>query len=138
MAVPAYSAFSAVSELLVTGVVFHVVWRAWRHGDLRKALLVVVLAFEVLVNVTYMAYRMAVPSEGLASGPDWLGPFAAAHGILSLAMLLFLGLITAMAWRDHERGENFFREQPGVTLAFVVLWTASIVSGETLFVVAYL
>jgi hypothetical protein len=136
--IPAYSVFSATSELLVTVAVFYVLWRAYARDDFRRGLLVVVLAFEALVNISYMAYRMAVPSEGLANAPGWLTATAALHGILSLGMFLFLIFLAAMAWRDDARGENFFRDHKGTTWAFVGLWMTSILSGEFLFVSLYL
>ena len=137
-AIPAYSIFSATSELLVTVAVLYVVWRAYRHSDFRRGLLVVVLAFEALANISYMAYRMAVPSEGLANAPGWLTATAALHGILSLGMFLVLIFLAAMAWRDDARGENFVRDHAGTTWAFVGLWMVSILSGEFLFVALYL
>lgn len=137
-AVPAYSAFSAASELLVTAAVFYVLWRAVARDDFRRGLLVVVLAFEAVVNISYMAYRMAVPSHAFAEAPGWLTATAALHGILSLAMFLFLVFLAALAWRDAERGENFFRDHRGTTWAFAGLWTLSVASGEFLFVAAYL
>lgn len=136
-AIPAYSIFSASSELLVTAAVFYVLWRAYARNDFRKGLLAVVLSFEALVNISYMAYRAVVPAAGEAL-PGWLTATAALHGILSLAMFLALLFFAAMAWRDDARGENFFRDHKGTTWAFVGLWTLSIVSGEFLFVATYL
>jgi hypothetical protein len=135
--IPAYSIFSATSELLVTAAVFYVLWRAYARDDFRKGLLVTVLAFEFLVNITYMAYRMVVPAHGTEMA-NWLQATAALHGILSLGMFLALIFFTAMAWRDDARGENFFRDHPGTTWTFVGLWTLSILSGEFLFVAIYL
>ena len=137
-AIPAYSIFSAASELLVTVAVLYVVRRAYAHSDFRRGLLVVVLAFEAFVNISYMAYRMAVPSDGLAGAPHWLTATAALHGLLSLGMFLFLLFLAAMAWRDDQRGENFFREHAGTTWAFVGLWMLSVASGEFLFAALYL
>jgi hypothetical protein len=135
-AIPAYSIFSAGSELLVTAAVFYVLWRAYARDDFRRGLLVVVLSFEALVNISYMAYRAVVPAAG--GLPGWLQATAALHGILSLAMFLALLFFAAMAWRDDARGENFFRDHKGTTWAFAALWTVSIVSGEFLFVATYL
>src|SRR5687768_15638504 len=112
--IPPYSIFSATTELLVTAVVFYVIWKAW-HGDFRKALLVGVLVFEILFNVSYMAYRMFWDTDGLEDIPNWLGAVAAGHGILSLLMLLLLFFITAMAWHDAKRKENFIRDNPVMT-----------------------
>lgn len=137
-AIPAYSVFSASSELLVTAAVFYVLWRAYARDDFRKGLLVVVLSFEALVNISYMAYRIVSPATPAEDMPGWLTATAALHGILSLAMFLALLFFAAMAWRDDARGENFFREHKGTTWGFVGLWTLSIVSGEFLFVATYL
>ncbi|HLF16301.1 MAG TPA: hypothetical protein VI796_02580 [Candidatus Thermoplasmatota archaeon] len=137
-AVPAYSIFSASSELLVTAAVFYVLWRAYARDDLRIGLLAVVLAFEAVVNIAYMAYRMAVPSEGLAGAPHWVTVTAALHGLLSLAMFLFLLLLAAMAYGEHKKGGNLFREQPGLMWSFAALWSLSVLSGEAIFVFAYL
>jgi hypothetical protein len=137
-AIPAYSIFSATSELLVTAAVFYVLWRAYARDDFRRGLLVTVLAFEALVNISYMAYRIAIPSDSFQDAPGWLTATAALHGLLSLAMFLFLLFLAAMAWRDASRGENFFRDHRGTTWAFAGLWTVSIVSGEFLFVATYL
>lgn len=138
MDIPLYSTFSATSELLVTAAVFYVVWKALKHNDFRRGLLVSVLVFEAAVNISYMAYRMLAPSSTLHDAPHWLISTAALHGILSLAMFLFLIFVTVLAWRDNERGHNFFRENPTATWGFVGLWTASILSGEFLFVMLYL
>lgn len=137
MEIPVYSIFSATSELLVTAAVLYVVWKGW-HGDFRRGLLVCVLVFEAFVNVSYMAYRTVAPSSPLHDEPGWLTATAVLHGLLSLGMFLFLVFITFMAWHDKERGHNFFRDSPATTWSFVGLWTASIVSGEFLFVALYL
>ena len=130
--IPPYSIFSATTEVLVTVAVFYVFWKAW-HGDFRRGLLVGVLAFEVLFNVSYMAYRMFWDTDGLEEIPPWLGSVAAGHGILSLLMLLLLFFITAMAWNDNERRENFIRDNPIMTWIFLSVWTLSVVSGELVF-----
>jgi hypothetical protein len=137
-AIPAYSIFSAASELLVTAAVFYVLWRAYARGDFRRGLLAVVLCFEALVNISYMAYRLAVPARAAVALPDWLTATAALHGLLSLAMFLALLFFAALAWRDDARGENFFRDHKGTTWAFAGLWALSVASGEFLFVATYL
>jgi hypothetical protein len=113
VAIPPFSIFSAASEPLVTLAVFYVVWRAYARGELRVALLAIVLGFEVLVNVAYMAFRIAVPTRTSLDGPAWLGPFAAGHGLLSLLMLLFLFFLAALAKGDYAQGDNFFRDHRG-------------------------
>lgn len=138
VAVAAYSVFSAVSELFVTAAVFYVLWRGYARNQFRGALLAIILAFETLVNVTYMAYRLAIPSDAAADGPEWLGPVGALHGILSLAMLIGLAFLGWLAAAHYKDGENFFREHKGTTWTFVGLWLVSILSGEFLFAMTYL
>lgn len=134
MSVPAFSHFSAISELFVTAAVFHVLWHAWKHDELRLRLLGGVLAFEALVNITYMSLRIAMPSGGLKT-TGWMGWLLAGHGTLSL--LMFVGLIAfALEARRLKRdGRNLVRERPGTTLGFVALWTLSIASGEAIYIV---
>lgn len=136
-AIPAFSIFSATSELLVTGVVFYALWRAYVHNDLRKGLLWATLAFEACVNITYMTYRLAVPHSPSAA-PTWLVWFQGGHGALSLLMFVGLIILVGMATAVHADGRNFFRELPKTTLAFVVLWMLSVLSGEVIFVATYL
>ncbi|MES2155627.1 MAG: hypothetical protein V4510_10870 [bacterium] len=134
--VPAFSIFSATSELAVTAAVLYVLWRAYYRNDLRVALLATTLAFELAVNIAYMSYRLAVPSQSTA--PDWLKAFQGAHGVLSLVMFIGLIILAGMAYSLNKDKRNFFRESPGLTLTFTVLWMVSVVSGETIFVVTYL
>jgi hypothetical protein len=135
-AIPAFSIFSASTELLVTAAVFYVLRRAWARGEFRGALLAVTLAFEGMVNVAYMAYRVAVPAR--AAAPSWTLPFAAAHGLLSIVMYLVLVVLAFGARFGYRRGENYFRERPRATWAFVALWSLSVLSGEVLFAGTYL
>lgn len=129
--VTAFSHFSAASELFVTAAVFHVLWRAWRHDDLRLALLGVTLTFEALVNIAYMALRFARPTHELqGSGMTLL---LAGHGLLSLVMFAGLVAFAVEAARLRKEGRNVVRERPRSAVAFVALWALSILSGELVY-----
>jgi hypothetical protein len=128
--VSAFSHFSAVSELGVTAAVFYVLWRAWRHDDVRTGLLAVVLAFEVFVNVAYMVWRIAIPTVHLQTLPSWL---LAGHGILSLLMLAGLIAFAVEAGRLRRQKRNLVREHPGQAVGFAVLWGISVASGEVIY-----
>lgn len=136
-AVPAFSYVSAVSELAVTAAVFYVLWRAWRHDDFRGVLLSIVLAFEALVNITYMSLRMASPAPELHHSA-WMEGLLAGHGILSLLMFAGLVALAVDAFRLHKQGRNALRERPGVTLGFAILWSISVLSGEAIFLLQLL
>lgn len=135
MQAPALSVFSAASELVVTVAVFYVFYRAYARNDWRGGLLAIVLAFEVLVNVTYMSYRFILPHPGTTDGLGWL---RAGHGILSLLMLVALFAYAWLARDAYREGRNMLREAPRGMWSFIGLWTLSVASGEVLFVLQYM
>lgn len=137
-AIPAFSIFSATSELVVMAAVFYVLWRAYYRADFRVALLAVTLAFEAIVNIAYMTYRTANPSHPNATTQDWLVALQGGHGVPSLTMFIGLIILAGMAFSLHRDGRNFFRESRGLTLTFVVLWVISVGSGQFIFAATYL
>lgn len=138
MEIPAFSIFSAVSELAVTAVVLYVVVRNLRGRPFEWKLLGAALVFEVCVNVVYMSIRAAETDQasGLSTAMKVL---AALHGILSLAMLIGLIGVYILAVVDTKSGrETWFRRNPGLTWAFIGLWLISVGSGEAFFALRYL
>jgi hypothetical protein len=138
--VPAFSVFSAVSELFVTAGVLYVIRRNWTRRRFALPIFLGVALFEALVNVLYMAHRAseaAAPAAAHAIAPGMRLAFAL-HGMLSLLAYLVFVLLGVFAWQDQRAGRFFFRDRPALTWTFLAVWTVSIVSGETLFVVRYL
>lgn len=131
-AVPAFSVFSAASELVVTAGVFYVLGRAFYRNELRGALLAIILAFEAFVNMGYMVYRIAIFRPGLATTGS-MGILLALHGTLSLFMFALLVAFAVEAGRLKRQGRNLVRERPRATAAFVAFWSLSVLSGEALF-----
>ncbi|MFI5370685.1 MAG: hypothetical protein ACHQ52_03935 [Candidatus Eisenbacteria bacterium] len=139
MHVPAFSVFSAVSELFVTAGVIYVVRRNWTRRPFPLAVFLVVALFEALVNVMYMANRAAQASTpGAVHLSGGMKLAFALHGMLSLLAYLVFVVLAVFAYQDQRRGRFFFREHPVVTWTFAVVWAVSILSGETLFVTRYL
>lgn len=136
MAASAFSTLSAVTELFVTAAVYTVIWQAYHHDRFRGGLLSFALTYEVLVNVAYMTFRL-VSDGGGSDRPEWLSLLYAGHGLLSLVMLVGLIWFGLAAFRAHRRGRNLFREQKSATVAFVVLWAVSILSGEAIYLAEY-
>lgn len=137
MTIPAFSIFSAVSELFVTAAVLYAVVRELRGGGLAWRLLGGVLLFEVLVNVVYMARRAAQ-----ADAEEELSPLLRvlypAHGMLSLLMLAALVVVYLLAVGDMRGGRaTWFRRHAGLTWGLIVLWVVSVLSGELIFVLRY-
>ena len=140
MNIPPFSIFSAVSELFVTAGVFFVIRRNWTRRPFPFALFLAVALFEALVNVMYMANRSAVaaaPSAALALSSGMKIGYAA-HGLLSLLAYLVFVVLGTLAYQEQRAGRWFFREHPRLTWTFLVVWTISIGSGETIFVLRYL
>ena len=139
MTIPAFSIFSAISELFVTSGVFYILRRNWTRRTFPLGVFLAVALFEALVNVMYRATRAAQASApGAAPLSVGMRAFYAGHGMLSLLAYLVFVILGVFAYQDQKQGRFWFRDRPGVTWTFVVAWTISIVSGEALFVARYL
>ncbi len=129
-----YSTFSAVSELIVTAIVLWVIFDNFRGNRLRAGWLFGTLAFELLVNVSYMVKQTFVVFENrTAETPAYIELVGAFHGILSLGMFVALIVVAVLAYRASKRGVAYFQGRPALTGVFVVLWMLSILSGEWLY-----
>ena len=140
MDIPPFSIFSAISELFVTAGVFYVIPRNWTKRPFPFALFIGVALFEALVNVMYMANRSAAAAApGAAEQLSTAMKIGyAAHGLLSLVAYLVFVVLGVLAYQEQRAGRWFFREHATLTWVFLVLWTISIGSGETIFVLRYL
>ncbi len=141
MHVPAFSLFSAISELFVTAGVLFVVRRNWTRRTFPFGLFLAVALFEGLVNVMYMANRASEASTGHAAASTLSAGMKiafAAHGLLSLLAYLVFVVLGVFAHQEQQRAKWFFREHPALTWSFLVLWAISIGSGEALFALRYL
>jgi hypothetical protein len=139
MHAPAFSWFSAISELFVTAGVFLVIRRNWTRRTFPLSLFLSVALFEALVNVMYMARRSA---EAASAGAPAIAPslrlFFAVHGMLSLLAYLVFVILGVLAYQDQREGRFWFRDRPALTWTFLAVWTVSIVSGEVIFAARYL
>jgi hypothetical protein len=138
MHIPAFSIFSAVSELFVTAGVVYVIVRNWTRRPFPLGLFLAVAIFEAFVNVFYMATRTARAAAGTDTIPTGMKIAFAAHGLLSLLAYLVFVVLGVIAWQEQRAGRYFFRERPGVTWTFALVWTISVVSGEVMFTLRYL
>ena len=138
MSIPPFSLFSAVSELFVTAGVLWIIRRNWTRRPFPLGVFLAVALFEALVNVLYMANRAAQAATGAHVVAPGMKVFFAAHGLLSLLAYLVFVVLGVFAWQEQKAGRWFFRERPGLTWTFVLVWLVSIVSGEAIFVMRYL
>lgn len=138
MQIPAFSIFSAISEIFVTIAVLYTVISNLKGKPLNWKLLGVVLAFELCVNVVYMANRAAKADTDTTLTPA-MKAFFAGHGILSLLMFLGLAVVFLLSVVDIASGrETWFRRNRGLAWTFVFFWMVSVISGEAIFVMRYL
>lgn len=136
--IPAFSLFSAVSELVVTAGAFFVVRRNWTRRSFPFAVFLVVALFEAFVNVWYMATRAAQAATGAEPVSTGMKALFAAHGLLSLLAYLVFVILGILAYQEQKAGRYFFREHPRLTWSFLAVWVVSVVSGEVLFALRYL
>lgn len=129
-----FSTITAISELVVTAIVLFVIFDNVKGNPLRWKLLFGTLAFEVLVNVTYMVMRAVVVMENHPEPlGNWVTLLGAFHGILSLVMLIGLIVMSIFAYQASKQKIAYFREKRALTYLFVALWGVSIASGEVLY-----
>jgi hypothetical protein len=138
MHIPPFSIFSAVSELFVTAGVVYVLYRNWTQRPFPLALFLAVAVFEAFVNVLYMANRAARAAAGTEAISTGMKIAFAAHGLLSLLAYLVFVVLGVIAWQEQRAGRYFFRERPGLTWTFAVVWAISVISGEVMFGLRYL
>jgi len=136
--IPAFSVFSAISELFVTAGVLVIVFRNRRGLRFSLAIFLAVALFEAFVNVMYMSMRASQAASGAHPIAPGLRIFFALHGMLSLVAYLVFVILGVFAYQDQKNGRFFFRERPAVTWSFLAVWLVSVASGEALFVLRYL
>lgn len=138
MEIPAFSIFSAISEIFVTIVVLYCILTTLRGQRLPKVLMGVVLTFELCVNVLYMANRAAAADKSTELSAA-MKLFFAAHGTLSLIMFLVLVVTYLVSLHSEADGEpNWFQRNRTGTYVLLVFWMISVISGEAIFVMRYL
>ena len=131
MTAPAFSIFSAVSEVFVTIGVLYAIITAARGKGLNKKLMGATLLFEFCVNVVYMAGRasQADKSTELSTG---MKLFYASHGTLSLLMFLTLVVLFLLSlYSESKKEDNWFARHPTGTWILVAFWMISVSDGRS-------
>jgi len=138
MTIPAFSIFSAISELFVTAGVVFVIRRNWTRRAFPLGLFLTVALFEAFVNVFYMATKSAQAASGASAVAPGMKILFAAHGMLSLLAYLVFVTLGVLAYQEQREGRYFFRDRPALTWSFAVAWAISVLSGEAIFAARYL
>lgn len=138
MDIPAFSIFSAISEIFVTIGVLYAIITTLQGKPFPKVLLGCVILFEFCVNVTYMA-SMAAKADRGAELSQGMKLFFAGHGTLSLLMFLALAVLYFISLVDVAKGrEPWFRRHRTGTYVLIAFWMVSVLTGEAIFVMRYL
>ena len=135
---PAFSLFSALSEVLVTAAVLIIIRRNWTGRRFALWAFLAVAIFEAFVNVLYMASRTSQAAGASVALSPGMRAFYAGHGVLSLLAYLLFVMLGVFAWQEQRGGRFFFRQHPAVTWWFLALWMVSVLTGEGIFVARYL
>lgn len=136
--IPPFSIFSAISEVFVTIAVLYAIITNLKGRPFNWKLLGGVLAFELTVNVVYMAGRAAAADKSTELSTQ-MKLFFAGHGILSLLMFLSLCVVYLLSVVDlaNERDSWFVRHRT-LSWTMIVFWMISVTTGEAIFVMRYL
>ncbi|MBK6683018.1 MAG: hypothetical protein IPG45_00970 [Deltaproteobacteria bacterium] len=138
MNIPTFSIFSAISEVFVTIGVLYAIITTLRGKPFPKVALGIVLAFELCVNVVYMAGR-ASQADKSAEISHGMKLFYAFHGTLSLLMFVTLAAVYLLSLWDESSGRQtwFARHRTG-SYVMIFFWMVSVISGEVIFYLAHL
>ncbi len=128
------------TELIVTALVYFIIYDAYTRGIFRRSMAFGVLIYEALFNITYMISRIIQSSSG--SSTKILTPYdsglAIFHGVFSLLMFFSLIVFFIIAAREYARGNQYFRAHTKLTILFLLAWAVSVLSGILFFVKLYL
>lgn len=136
---PIFSTFTLITEIFVTVAVLFIFYQGYKHNKFFPKLVFFVLAYETLVNITYMSYRALTHTADV--GPHHHTAFhigvAIFHGVMAIIMFVALVVFFIIAWRKYKKGINYFKEHKIFTIIFVILWMTAVFSGLLFYYLAY-
>ncbi len=136
--IPAFSIFSAVSELFVTTAVLYAIISNMRGNKFNWKLMGAVLVFETCFNIVYMVKQAAKEDVHTdITGP--LKAMLAVHGIMALVMFVALLVVYLISTFNQKSGyPTWFQQHRNLSYVFITLWVATIGMGEFAFAWLYL
>ena len=136
--IPWFSTFTLFSEIVVTGLVLYIFFQAYKYNRFLYGLAGAVVAYEILVNISYMFQSLFDHTVGQKITNTYYIILAAFHGSFSLLMFLLLLVFMFFAWRNYKKGINYFREHYRITAAFLISWMVAVVTGILFYILLYL
>jgi membrane-bound metal-dependent hydrolase YbcI (DUF457 family) len=132
---PLFSTVTLVAELFVSAIVYYTFYRGYKDDKFPEKLAIGAIVYEALFDIGYMVHR--VPAQENKLNKPLVIALGATHGILSLLMFLGLILFFVFAIKNYRKGVNYFKVHKKLTFVFLFFWTLSIISGVSLYFVAY-
>ncbi len=128
---PLYSTFTLFTELIISAVLFYVLYSGYKYSRFPYKLATFAVAYEIIFNISYMVYRSYTETAGKQPGvhSQFYAGFEIFHGITSLIMFIALIIFLIAAWKSYNKGINYFRKHKTLTLAFLAFWLVAVVSG---------
>ncbi|NTW22449.1 hypothetical protein HGA34_02795 [Candidatus Falkowbacteria bacterium] len=137
MQIPIASTITLIMELIIGFLIYFIVFQGYKNNKFSSKLAFFAISYEIVFNVGYMVYRTVVkPSTAQLGGA--LKGVAAAHGILSLIMLIAVVALFLKASKEYAKNTNYFAAHRMQTCLFVLLWSISLLSGIFLYAKVYL
>ena len=137
MHVPIISTLTLLAEVVVASLIFFVVYSGYARNNFKQKMAKWTIGYEVVFNVGYMLYRSFAHPQSFALSP-LLKTVALLHGMLSLALVVWVIIFFLKARTGYTLGENYFKKHRILTAVFGICWLVSIFSGVLLYIKAYL
>ena len=134
---PIHSTITLVSEIIISGIIFYIFYSGYRKNKFPYFWAMFAIIYEILFNISYMISRAASYSNSQTSSRFEV-LLAIFHGTLSLIMFVCLILFLGLAWKNYKKRINYFKKHRKLTIAFILFWSLSILSGILFYSIEYL
>lgn len=137
MHAPLFSTLTLFTELVISAIIYFVIFQGYKNNKFYKKLAGFALLYETLFNISYMVTRVPAHAKAARAEPAYVIGLAIIHGTLSLLMFILLIVFFIVAWRKYKKEINFFKDHKFITFTFLFFWTFSIVSGILFYTLEY-
>jgi uncharacterized membrane protein YozB (DUF420 family) len=135
MIAPAYSTFALIAEPIVTFAVFYTFYQGYKNGHFPAKIAFGAVLYETAFNISYMFYKL--PAHISRFNKAWYTALAATHGILSIVMFIGLVIFLVLAYRNYEKGINYFKKHKYVSIVFLSFWLIALLTGFAMYYTTY-
>jgi uncharacterized membrane protein YozB (DUF420 family) len=137
MAIPLYSTITLFTEIIMTAVILYIFYSGYKNKKFPTKLAFIAIAYEVLLNISYMVYRTLTESDGSKIDSGFEIVLAIMHGVLALVLFIALIVFLILAWKNYKKGVNYFKKHKYLTMIFIIFWLMAVLSGILFYFVEY-